>query len=508
MCAVQNYIRQPDRTWIPRGHPIIDTYFEYKDFPEEDRLPQVPTNHPDPHQAFLNGDQLPKGHPSISLQLQGIIPEGHPDINDLFLEDSSSRKLRELPSWHPDVSTLVQPRSLATSPASLLCYAVGALLIIIALARAITRWRNSKRTREVIVSKDDTDDSNSSTVDETIADTRGSWMSRILPSGRASGAQSGIEIDASNAVLVAPQQTSDSAMMFRSRDQPDNNTNEERILVYKEKKSNWKTVFGKRVIKSSHSTGEVITCVIYLLINVAALLTSPYSYSVGLGSLSVGNTLFIFLTAARNSVLSWVVGISFEQALVFHRFIGRLMVLLACIHALLHLDYITGNTSSQRTITGLISLGFGLVIVVSSLNVVRRKYFNLFFWSHIISFIGFIVGVFLHATGARPFLIASIACYGLDKCIQMVWKWPMRTTVFEKVDDRIVHCQIPKSSISSLLGTHDVGQYIFVNFPSLSLQEWHVSFQALSCCVLTRTPRSPPYLLCFVPAFLGCIGSQ
>lgn len=50
---------------------------------------------------------------------------------------------------------------------------------------------------------------------------------------------------------------------------------------------------------------------------------------------------------------------------------------------------------------------------------------------------------------------------------------PKRTTVFKKADERTTHVQFAKTSLSSLLGKHRVGQYVFVNFPSLSLKEWH-----------------------------------
>ena len=471
----EDYIRNPDRSLMPRGHPIIDSYFIYKDFPEEDLLPTVPSNHPDPYEAFLNGDPLPPGHPSISLLLKEILPDGHPDINGLFLEE-----LRELPSWHPEISSFIRPQELATSPGSLLCYTIGALLIIVALVRALTKRKHSTETRELIISKDMMDETYCVHKDDD-TDEHSSQLCEDI-------AQSGVEIVAGEAVIgietvIDPNHTSTMICRDSHNDMDRNlNTNEDRILVYKEKKSNWKTMFGKRVKKTNHSTGEALTYSIYLLINVVALFASPtYGFGAGFGSLSIGNTLFLFLTAARNSVLTWVAGFSFDQALVFHRFIGRLMVLLAFIHACFHIDYITGKTSDQRTITGLIALGCGFVIVLSSLNVIRRKYFNVFFWSHY-SFVGFIVAVWLHAAAARPFILASVVCYGLDKGLQLMWKWPSRTLVFDKVDDRVVHCQFRKASLSSLLKNHDVGQYVFVNFPSLSLKEWHVSFQVWVCC--------------------------
>lgn len=37
----------------------------------------------------------------VLLQLQKVLPDGHPDVDDLFLDHE------ELPSWHPDLSLVV-----------------------------------------------------------------------------------------------------------------------------------------------------------------------------------------------------------------------------------------------------------------------------------------------------------------------------------------------------------------------------------------------------------------
>lgn len=434
-------------------------------------------------------------HPSVHQLFEAHLPGSHPNIDDLLEEGYT------LPSWHPDISKIVLPRSLLTSPASILGFAVGALLIVIALARAITKWRNSKRTKEIFISNsmarqtsgndDDFNGREEVGIDELpgveIRLTKNTSVETSSSSDRDSDSRESVEPSGLD-------QTRNLAMIRR-----DFNPNEERILVYKEKTSNWKKVFGRRVMKSSHSTGEAIICVFYILINVAALWISPtYAFGVGFGSLSVGNTLFLFMTAARNSFLSWVVGVAFEQVLVYHRFIGRVTVLLAFIHSCFYINDVIENTSDPFILTGIISLGCGFVIVLSSLNVIRRKFFNIFFWSHY-SFIGFLVGLYLHALSARPFIIASVACYGIDKGLQMMWKLPRQTTVFKKVDDRTAHVQFEKPRLSSLLGRHKVGQYVFVNFPSLSLQEWHVSCLStyVDACSFALAHTHPPYyILC------------
>lgn len=492
------YIQRP--SGLPRGHPNCDNYFIYQELPVND-LPSVHFDHPDIHDAYLSGERLPEGHPSASGLLQKVLPKGHPDVDDLFLspeelpswhpdlslllndnpiepiyvfsghpdlnddigepvdDHPSVHHLFEqhlpdshpniddlleegytLPSWHPDISTIVIRRSMLISPGSILCLAVTALLILIALTLNATKRRNSKRTEEVVITKNTVGETSSSSDQISDSEEDGSIELRLEP-------------------------------MIR-RDNYDNNLNpqEERILVYKEKQATWKKVFGKRIKKTENSIGEAILCLVYILINFAALGVSPtYLLGVGFGSLSAGNVVFTFLTAARNSVLTWFVGASFERVLVYHRFFGRLTVVMATIHSGFYYKDILDKTSDPVTLTGLFSLGCGFVIALSSLAYVRRKLFNVFFWSHF-SFVGFLVGLYLHATSARPFIIASILCYATDKLLKMMWKWPKKTTVFEKVDDRTVHVQFPKAALSS---RSQVGQYVFINIPSLSLKEWH-----------------------------------
>jgi len=94
---VQGYIQRPDG--LPGGHPNCDNYFIYEgercipssdlidlihaldrfsptldaklsplvyiEIPVDD-LPTVHFDHPDIHEAYLNGEGLPRGHPSVS----------------------------------------------------------------------------------------------------------------------------------------------------------------------------------------------------------------------------------------------------------------------------------------------------------------------------------------------------------------------------------------------------------------------------------------------------------
>jgi hypothetical protein len=58
----------------------------------------------------------------------------------------------------------------------------------------------------------------------------------------------------------------------------------------------------------------------------------------------------------------------------------------------------------------------------------------------------------------------------------MVWGVvPRRTTLLKLKGskDVVVQVRFPKNPLASLTKMHKVGQYVFVNFPTVSFLEWH-----------------------------------
>jgi ferredoxin-NADP reductase len=116
---------------------------------------------------------------------------------------------------------------------------------------------------------------------------------------------------------------------------------------------------------------------------------------------------------------------------------------------------------------------FGLIIFSTSLDYCRRKRFNIFFWSHY-SFVGYFAFAYLHMPEARTFLLIGASLYAFDRFLRMLWTLvPRKMIIFRNKGDSIAQVRFPKNPITSMLGLHKVGQYYFVNFPRLSLTEWH-----------------------------------
>jgi len=236
----------------------------------------------------------------------------------------------------------------------------------------------------------------------------------------------------------------------------------------------WIRLTETRIPSSQWTTGNALFVFFYLAFNVVALFLAPtYSLRRGVGSLAAANTMFLVIPATRNNILTWFLGMAFDHIILHHRFLGRVTVALSLLHGALYFDELLQTPSQHVYWTGAAALGCGLGIAATTTDYVRRKLFNVFFWTHYL-FFGFFGFAFFHVRQAQPFLITAIAIYAVDKVLRFLWTLlPHRTLMCRSRGDRTAQVRWPKNPLTRLMGKHRVGQYVFVNFPELSLTEWH-----------------------------------
>jgi len=62
----------------------------------------------------------------------------------------------------------------------------------------------------------------------------------------------------------------------------------------------------------------------------------------------------------------------------------------------------------------------------------------------------------------------------LDRLIRMSWGfWPQKTVLLRYKEGDLLQVVVKKHFWARALGLHRVGQYVFLNFPTISLTEWH-----------------------------------
>lgn len=146
-----------------------------------------------------------------------------------------------------------------------------------------------------------------------------------------------------------------------------------------------------------------------------------------LGNMVSANMAIAVLPATRNSLLVFLLGTSFERTLGFHRWLGRWTLVLICAHMVVFfinrgVELIwTSGALVKPQVLGAAALVccFGLNLL--SINIIRRKVFNLFYWSHLFFIFPFFVLASLHNAKFLPFAYVSAILYGVDRVFRLLW---------------------------------------------------------------------------------------
>jgi predicted ferric reductase len=184
------------------------------------------------------------------------------------------------------------------------------------------------------------------------------------------------------------------------------------------------------------------------------------------GYMSTANSLIVAIPATRNSILTLISGISVDQTIMYHRWLGRLTILEACVH----FGCAVSTTFSTQSLYGLIALVCGLTIGLTSIHWLRRNVFNFFFSMHHLFIVYYVMGS-LHTPIFFKLTILGITLYLLDLILRLFrGLFPTKIIYSEQVHRRVIKVRFSKPPFCS---TSKIGQYVFLNFPQVSLFEWH-----------------------------------
>ncbi|KAJ5980431.1 hypothetical protein N7481_007729 [Penicillium waksmanii] len=122
------------------------------------------------------------------------------------------------------------------------------------------------------------------------------------------------------------------------------------------------------------------------------------------GFIAICQLPLIFLLAGRRNIIGYLVDMSYVRLNWFHRWIARTLWLTATIHMGFwfhdwgRYDYIAYQlTHDPLTKRGFAAWCILTFIVISSASPVRKLSYEIFVLQHLISFIGFIVAIWMHA---------------------------------------------------------------------------------------------------------------
>ncbi|KAL5997421.1 hypothetical protein ACLOJK_008351 [Asimina triloba] len=205
-----------------------------------------------------------------------------------------------------------------------------------------------------------------------------------------------------------------------------------------------------------------------------------------LGSMSEACLALLLLPVLRRVSFFQLIGLPFEASVRYHIWLGNAMMLFSTLHGLMTIFIlaIKHKFRSERTgrvnIAGVITLVAGLIIWTTSLPPIRRKQFELFYYTHHLYPI-FIVFFLFHG-GDRHFyaVLGGVLLFAVDWILRLI----QSSQITLLVSARILPCKAIELTLSKHPGTkYNPTSILFIKIPSISSLEWHPFSITSSCSV-------------------------
>lgn len=205
------------------------------------------------------------------------------------------------------------------------------------------------------------------------------------------------------------------------------------------------------------------------------------------GQVAVIFLSLLFFPASRNSVVHRIFGTSWEASLWAHRVLGYCMMGATLAHMIswykfydikgffprdifdipmklpTSIDNFTVPLSSLASFTMLLCMG------IFALEPVRRRFFELFYYTHIFAAYLLIPVILWHAAAGWEYLLPGLTVWFVDRIMRMY-----RGGIPVHLIDCKVIGDVTQLTFrhSGLVGARP-GQYVFINVPEISLFQWH-----------------------------------
>ncbi|KAF8608490.1 hypothetical protein BDV93DRAFT_519518 [Ceratobasidium sp. AG-I] len=166
-----------------------------------------------------------------------------------------------------------------------------------------------------------------------------------------------------------------------------------------------------------------------------------------------------FALGTKNSVVTALTGISYEQINFIHRWVGKLMFIASLFHFVGWLVMWTKSgviaASVVRNAWGMVAFFALCFLALGSHPWVRAKLYTLFWNSHIIGLLAFIIGVWKHQPEvAVPYIATCVALYGADQLVRLA-KTRLRKAILTPIPELgCTHVYIPQVDGGWVAGQH------------------------------------------------------
>ncbi|RLN88722.1 hypothetical protein BBJ28_00016851 [Nothophytophthora sp. Chile5] len=196
------------------------------------------------------------------------------------------------------------------------------------------------------------------------------------------------------------------------------------------------------------------------------------------------------LLVARQSFLHKFCGLSGERAAKYHVWSGQFGVIMLLLHGVLYVLvwYMQGKVTkmlvpcldedctpkqrygSSRNFFGLLAMLPLIVVSLSSLEWVRRRYFHRFAVLHCLT-VPFVVFTALHYYATAFWLVPAIVLYAIYRVVSSFGRGKASVLSAASLSDKLFQLELRRSTS----GGSDFlpGQYVYIKVDAIAKNEWH-----------------------------------
>ncbi|PIA49253.1 hypothetical protein AQUCO_01300242v1 [Aquilegia coerulea] len=196
----------------------------------------------------------------------------------------------------------------------------------------------------------------------------------------------------------------------------------------------------------------------------------------------VGNLCFVFLffPVARGSSILPLFGLTSESSIKYHVWLGHMALALFAAHSLGYIVYWVATEQFSEMIewkkygisnvAGEIAMLAGLAMWATTFPQIRRKSFELFFYTHYL-YIVFVVFFVLHVGISYTYMmLPNLFLFMIDRYLRFLQS---RKNV-RLLSTRLLPCETVELNFSKSPGLqYSTTSILFINVPSISKLQWH-----------------------------------
>ncbi|CAK9185064.1 unnamed protein product [Ilex paraguariensis] len=189
---------------------------------------------------------------------------------------------------------------------------------------------------------------------------------------------------------------------------------------------------------------------------------------------------FLFFPVTRGSSMLRLIGLTSESSIKYHIWLGHSGLTLFMAHGLCYIIFWAGTHQTSEimkwkkvgvaNVAGEVALLFGLAMWVTSFPRMRRKNFELFFYTHYL-YILFVVFFVLHVGFTYSCtMLPGFYLFLIDRLLRFL----QSQQKVGLVSARVLPCQVMELNFSKSTGLiYNATSSMFINVPGISKLQWH-----------------------------------